>query len=169
MNALTPQPRRGLAAALPSASKAIASWLSRDPANEEYLPGADGTVGIMVFRYRSPLTDALVGEAQRLLPVFRIASEAASPGLLARWLTPIALTVRNPLATDEIAGVAELFAPLLSDLPGGCFTAATQRYAAQTFKFWPSPADLAELVRDEAADIRRGISVLSYLASKGKK
>lgn len=163
MGSLTRTPRANLPAALPALSDDLKSWLLRDPGNTEYVTRKDGSAGIHVFRYRTPLSAALKAEAAAVLPGYAAAVRGPSPAHFAAWIGPIALTVRNAMAADEIEGIATQFAALLVDIPSGAFTAATQLQASHTFKFWPSPADIVELVADEARDIRRAVEVLTFI------
>lgn len=167
MGALTQPPKGALAMSLPALSDDLKSWLLRDPGNTEYLPPTATVAGQHVFRYRTPLSASLVKEASATAPAYARACQGPSQARIAAWLGPIALTVRNPLAADEIEGMAVMFAALLVDIPAACFTASTQLQASHTFKLWPSPADIVDLLAEDATEMRRAAAILAYIASAG--
>lgn len=147
---------------LPRASGDLETWLWQDIEGARF--GMERVDGVMLSLARTSVTDGLLAEASRALPAYERDALPPSADLLGQWMQLLAV-VRNPPEPKAMRAMAALFAVALSDFPAGAFTPATQRRAATTFKFWPSAADVAELVRPEADAIRRGVTVLRYLES----
>lgn len=150
--------------ALPKLSKDLETWFWTD-GDMDWLAPEGNHAAMRVSRYRVR-TAAVIAEAKRLLPAHLAAAKPISVEALAEWLRPLAVVVRNPMSADVLAKLAPILAMGLSDVPCGAFTEATWRRAAQAFQFWPALADIVDIVRDEADDIRQRVTVLRYLADR---
>ena len=150
-------------AALPRASDELETWFWQDIEGARFGMERVGDMSFSVVR--GSVTAALIAEARAALPAYERAAQAPTAELMGHWLRRL-VGVRNPPAPDAMPAMADLFAEMLSDFPAGVFTPATQRRAAQEFKFWPSVADVAEFLKPEADAIRRGVKVLRYLAAQ---
>jgi hypothetical protein len=106
------------------------------------------------FSERLPLP-AVADEAKALLAIFDQALTPAAPDLVKRWLLPIAAAVANSPTERDFAARAAAIALACVDMPIVAFTARAQREALQTFKFWPSAAEVCALLEEEAAPHRR--------------
>ena len=95
-----------------------------------------------------PASD-VVAEAKRLLPIFDQMVQPPTADLIREWLRPVAAAVRNaPSKVDFDARVAALVM-VSQDLPIAAFNIETQRTAICQFTFWPSVAEIREiLVKD---------------------
>jgi len=81
------------------------------------------------------------------------------------WLAPVASAVRNPPAADDFEKRAAVIAAVCQDLPAAVFTPQTQREACSKFQFWPSAADVFELLESHAKPMRDTLSALEALAN----
>lgn len=78
-------------------------------------------------------------------------SDASTIG---RWIMPLAAMVSRAPEGDALRLRVQAMAHALTDLPRCCWTPETQRQAARTFKFWPSVAEISELVTPAAHPLR---------------
>ncbi|MEJ0017518.1 MAG: hypothetical protein WDN25_13325 [Acetobacteraceae bacterium] len=81
------------------------------------------------------------------------------------WLLPIQAAVRNPADEDRLPGWVAAVLLAVGHLEVGAFTAGTQREALQTFKFFPSAADVYEILAGPAVEIRMRLRTLERIAS----
>lgn len=75
-------------------------------------------------------------------------------GTIARWIAPLASMVSRAPEGDALRVRVAAMAQALTDLPACCWTPDTQRQAARAFKFWPSVAEIAELVGPASQPLR---------------
>jgi hypothetical protein len=146
---------------LPIMSPELRGWLL-DDLDMEWVPPSRGRPAIRLPRYRDT-SSAVRAEAARILPIYRKGAQPADAKFLHGWLQPLAAVVRNPVSVDELDTLSRIFAHALADVPRASFTDTAWRRAMQTFKFWPSVADVAELVADDAQEIRRAVEVLTFI------
>lgn len=73
---------------------------------------------------------------------------------IARWIIPLASMVSRAPEGDNLRIRVQAMAQALTDLPICCWTAETQRQAARTFKWWPSVAEISDLVSPAAQPLR---------------
>lgn len=73
---------------------------------------------------------------------------------IARWIAPLATMVSRAPESDALRTRVMAMAHALTDLPACCWTPDTQRRAARSFKFWPSVAEISDLVTPEAQPLR---------------
>lgn len=150
---------------LPVFSDRLGAWIERS--RPDHVTAIQGFDGYTLRISRQTATRAMVEEAKSSLPFFQEAAAGATAELLAAWLRPLALVVRNPPSAETLPGIARAFAAVLSDIPGAAFTAETSRRAAQKFEFWPSAADVVQLLQPEIDDIRRIGADLRTLCDPG--
>lgn len=84
-------------------------------------------------------------------------AEPVTEAVLRAWLAPIPLVVRNEKSPEAIAGWVAGIALAIGHFEIGAFNATTQREALQTFKFFPSAADVCEVVSPVAVHIRQTV------------
>lgn len=150
---------------LPTMSPELRGWFL-DDLDMEWVAPAAGRAAILLPHYRDR-SSLVLGEATALLSSYAQVASPPSAAFLADWLKPLAAVVRNPVSAAELDQIAPIFAAALADIPIGAFSLPTWRLAMQTFKFWPSPADIAELVAPAAQEIRRTVAVLKFIAEGG--
>jgi len=112
-------------------------------------------------------TAAVQAEARRALEVIAPFAVPVTESTLREWLMPIPSAVRNEKAPEAIVAWLTGVAMAVGHLEVGAFTAETQREALQTFRFFPSAADVYEVVAGPAVKIRERIRVLRIIASGG--
>jgi hypothetical protein len=83
--------------------------------------------------------------------------------IIARWIAPLASMVSRAPEGDTLRVRVQAMAHALTDLPLCCWTADMQRLAARTFKFWPSVAEIAELVAPAAQPMRQQRAALQRM------
>jgi hypothetical protein len=86
------------------------------------------------------------------------------PNALMAWARPLGAAVRNPQSDQDFAAWLAAAAVGLSDYAAGAFSIETQRAALRQFKFWPSVADVAELVGPKSANLRTRHRALRKIA-----
>jgi hypothetical protein len=94
-------------------------------------------------------------EAQLALPHYALMLKPQRAGIVRHWLDALAMGVRNPPSEEEIAMRVAAVTSMLSDLPVGVWTKDTLERAGRAFKFWPSVADLNDLLRPVADSLAR--------------
>ncbi len=75
---------------------------------------------------------------------------AAPADTVRRWCVPVANAVRNPPAPEDFGPRVHVIAVACAELPGWVFNAQSQAEAVRKFQFWPSAADVVELLTDHA-------------------
>lgn len=95
-----------------------------------------------------------------LLPLAAPVSETA----VHLWLAPLVAATANPRGMDSVEGWLNAMVLAMAGEPIGAFTVETQRRALREMKFWPTPADVWEIVKHDARDIRRRIENLKIIA-----
>lgn len=83
--------------------------------------------------------------------------------IIARWIAPLASMVSRAPEGDTLRVRVQAMAHALTDLPLCCWTPEMQRLAARTFKFWPSVAEIAELVAPAAQPLRQQRAALQRM------
>lgn len=115
-------------------------------------------VGLIVW------TSARADEAGMVLYELREALRPATGPELLGWLWPIAGSVRNPPAEDDfkrrVAGL-ELAATLV---PHVAFNPLTQRLGLAIWAFFPSVAEIVELVSADVAPLMERVRALKVIA-----
>lgn len=110
-----------------------------------------------------PLVPSLRAEADAERARVKAAMQPADPAAIVRWLAPLATLVANAPTGEDLRSKCQAMAIVLSDLPGSLFTPRTQREAAQTFKFWPSAAEVHDLLAPQAKAMAARIIALDKL------
>lgn len=148
---------------MPKLSPALLNWIIDAP-DMEWLNMPGGSF-IQVPRYRDS-GPAVKEEAKRLIEVYRSAVRPPSANYLRAWLQALAMVVRNPVSAAELDAMSGIFAAALGTVPVAAFSQTAWVRALQTFKFWPSPADLFALVKEDADEIMRTLAVLEYIVAE---
>lgn len=100
-------------------------------------------------------------EAMRALMLLRGFADPVPENIARLWLSPIPNVVR-----DYRDSVGDWFAGVTLALRGmecGAFTETTQRAALRNFKFFPSAADIYDILSDPAWEIRHRVRVLNTI------
>lgn len=92
-----------------------------------------------------------------------LAVTIARPTLEA-WLEPLVTAVKNPPPEDQYDGRIEAIMRAAGALPLAVLGPVTQAEALKTFKFWPSAAELLELLEKEARRLQVRRDALHALA-----
>lgn len=87
-------------------------------------------------------------EALKAYKLCQLALEPTTPAIVLNWLRPIAAGVRNSPDETDFAAKAAAIAMACDGLPVHVFNVTTQKLALQEFKFWPSAADVYELLSE---------------------
>ena len=83
----------------------------------------------------------------------------------AKWLSTLGLLVAGRMATADARARLSAFGPLLADYPVRVFTMETLREAARRFKWFPSYAELAELLDEVAREIGSRVPLRRHIAA----
>lgn len=121
---------------------------------------ADPTPGVSY----PPPTEAVVAEANRVLPAFERALTPITPELLDRWLKPLVFTIPKPPSSEERRVFATTMAFALVDVPSCALTAESQRELIQESTWWPSGEEVTKLLRKAAAPTLARLRALRTLA-----
>lgn len=91
-------------------------------------------------------------EAEAMLAAVRIAVTAGeiSASDLIAWLGPIALGVKNPMPVSDLPAFAAVLEIVVEDLPRSVLSRESQRHALRTWRFFPSAAEVYELLSPPA-------------------
>jgi hypothetical protein len=103
-------------------------------------------------------------EARDVLTDLEAFAAPVTEDVLRAWLAPIPMVVRNEKSPEMIGGWLAGVAMTVGHLEIGAFTAETQREGLQTFKFFPSAADVDEIVAGPAVKIREMVRCLRCIA-----
>jgi hypothetical protein len=108
---------------------------------------------------------AVQAEARRVAASQRRFAVPVSEDTLREWLAVFPLSVRNTKTPDALAGWVTVVAKAVRHLETGAFTDATQNFALQQFKMFPSAADVYEIVAPAAVEIRQRLFHLDRIAN----
>jgi hypothetical protein len=104
-----------------------------------------GTTSHEYFVYTMPAPD-VVAEAKRLLLIIEPMVQPPTATLVRNWLRPLAAAVRNPPSKVDFEARVAALIMVSQDLPIAAFNIETQRTAICQFTFWPSVAEIRELL-----------------------
>lgn len=90
------------------------------------------------------------------------------PGIVVRWLNSLGILTAGRISAEDAELKVGAYASIL-DFPSGCYTQHSLKRAAETFKFWPSMAELTELLKDEERRIHVDKHRLSIIAKPPEK
>ncbi|MBS7790087.1 hypothetical protein KTR66_08780 [Roseococcus sp. SDR] len=124
-----------------------------------------------IVTFGTPHPDALPDAPPRwMMPEIRAAhaklGDALAPtdaATIVRWIAPLASMVSKAPEGRALRVRVQAMAHALTDLPRCCWTPETQRQAARTFRFWPSVAEIAELVTPAAQPLRHQRAALQRM------
>lgn len=111
----------------------------------------------------APISSWMRTEAEAAHRRLNAALEHTDPAIIARWIAPLAVLVARAPQGEDLRVAVRAMASVLNHLPPCCWTPATQREAAMTFKWWPSVAEIADLVRPEADALRRDRAAIANM------
>lgn len=81
------------------------------------------------------------------------------------WVLPIVVGCLKPKAElDEVAWIDVLYLAM-ADVPRGLFTVAKQRWALRQIKFFPTPADIWEAIKDDWVELTGHVDALKAIAN----
>lgn len=106
---------------------------------------------------------AVQAEARKVLAAVRPYAQRVPDAVLRAWLAPIQASVRNPSDERRLPAWVAAVRLAVGNLEVGAFTEATQQHALQTFKFFPSGADIYEVLAGPAVQIRALIRTLERI------
>lgn len=95
----------------------------------------------------------------------RICEPPHDQAVIRDWFSRLATVVANPPARDDFAQRVSAAMWALADLPAGVWTAETWREAAKKFKFWPSVAEVGDLLSPHAVKLERKRGILRSMSS----
>ena len=138
---------------LPTPSAALAAEAERlghryGQVEEAWIDGRLAT-----FADRPPPRDVRA-EARTMLAALAAALDPVEPTTVRAWLRPLAPAVRNPPTAPEFEARAAAIALACSTVPRCAFTLTSQAEALRRFSYWPSAADVVELLDEHARPIR---------------
>ncbi len=135
-----PDPRKALA--LPTVSR----WLA-DAIQQARNPHPD--IGFE----RGRLRPGTIEEARRLLPALDQALRIATGAEWHEWLVPMAVLPNAPTRGEAFRGAVGVIAFALRDTPAIILTPDRQREALRSFRFWPTPKEIADLLAPTLREI----------------
>lgn len=97
------------------------------------------------------------------------ALEPAGARVVGAWLAPLLLLVAKAPTGDAALLTVRAMADALADLPACCWTPDTLREAARTWKWWPSVAEVAELVQTRSEQLRKERTALQRMLHAPKR
>jgi hypothetical protein len=95
---------------------------------------------------RLPLHPQSRHEAERGRDVLASMCQPIDRQQLIAWLYPLVAASRIVPSDEDFMAKASVIAIAVSDFPRACFTAETQREALRMFKYFPSAADVCDLL-----------------------
>lgn len=152
MSNLTPYDQDRLPARRPSPPpipESLAAWLA---------PVEDGH---QMPHYPSWLQDMARTALEAIEPMMLPVSERR----LREWLLPIPSSVRNGgRSKEDTTRWLGAVAIALEDVPGCLFNRESQVAALRTFEFFPSAADIYQVIADDRARLTRRVLALRHIA-----
>ena len=115
------------------------------------VPHSDGSNHLSA-RALPALPTSIRDEAETMLAAVRsavTAGEITANDLIA-WLGPVALGVRNPMPATDLPTFTAVLEFALEDIPRSVLSRETQRQALRTWRFFPSVAEVYELLAPPA-------------------
>lgn len=85
-------------------------------------------------------------EAERARNLYASMCQPIDRQQLVAWLYPLVAASRIVPSDEDFMAKASVIATAVSDFPRACFTAETQREALRMFKYFPSAADVCDLL-----------------------
>jgi hypothetical protein len=116
----------------------------------------------------TPSTE-VVTEAQRALPGIEAALVPASLGEIRDWLQRVNAGVRIPLDRDEFDLRFSAIGAVCSDLPAKVWNDETLKTGLKAWRFFPSAADVAELLEDAARPLFAARDAVLRLATGNRR
>lgn len=106
-------------------------------------------------RIRDRARDSLKALAPLLMPV--------SKEIVTLWTTPLIAGAPNQRDPKQMPAWIEALMLAVADAPTGAFSVDTQRAALRTLTFFPSPADIWNVVKDDVACLRKRETTLRLI------
>ncbi|PPQ30577.1 hypothetical protein CCS01_18875 [Rhodopila globiformis] len=103
--------------------------------------------------------DSAKAELDRLAPF----SAPVSAGVLTLWIAPIMASVANPRSPEAFQPWFAALQMAVAYIPAAAFNESTQRIALQTFKMFPTAADVCEVVADASRSIVDRVEALKAI------
>lgn len=107
-----------------------------------------------------PLTPEQSREADQAVAAYDAMLRPVRPLAVVQWLRGINVGVANTLGQEDFAMKAAAIANACADLPEASFTTESQRLAMQSFRWFPSAAEVVALLKPEAMTWRRRAAML---------
>ena len=82
------------------------------------------------------------------------------------WLAALCQSVRNRMGPDDLEAIVPAFVLACSDLPAMVWNVDTQRDALRKFYFFPSAAEVRELLAADSEPFMRDLAILQTLAAR---
>lgn len=95
---------------------------------------------------RLPLHPQSRHEAERGRDILASMCQPIDRQQLVAWLYPLVAASRIVPSDEDFMAKASVIATAVSDFPRACFTTETQREALRVFKYFPSAADVCDLL-----------------------
>lgn len=105
-------------------------------------------------------------EARSLLPAVEAYLRPATAAEWRQFLRPLAAAVARPPESAEFDMRVSAIAFGLGDMPAVILSEARQREALRRFRFWPTPAEVAEWLLPEATRMRTRLRALREFADR---
>lgn len=87
----------------------------------------------------------------------------ASAQLITKWIKPLITAAPNQRDGTQMMDWIEAVMLAMADVPIGVFSVQNQRAALRTLTFFPSPADIWNIVKDDVACLRKRETTLRLI------
>jgi hypothetical protein len=131
--------------AIPRPSRKLVEAIDDLESQQRFGYAMRGTTAYEYFVGTMPTPD-VVAEATQLLQIFDQMVQPPAADLIRGWLRPLAAAVRNPPSKVDFDARIAALVMVSQDLPTAAFNTETQRTAICEFTFWPSVAEIRELL-----------------------
>lgn len=111
-----------------------------------------------------PYSPEIRASAREAIARFEPYERPVTEKVLREWLAPIPQVVRNEKTTEALKGWMAGVMLALRGFPIGAFNQSTQRSALQTFQFFPSAADVCDVLQPTVTEIRDRMRALRQVA-----
>lgn len=133
-------------------------------------------LAIHLFFLTDPMCEGGIGEetfppavreaAHKAIETFSPYEQPVTQEILFSWCDPIPGTVRNGKSPEAILKWLAGLMLAVDGFPCGAFNQRTQKEALQTFQFFPSAADICQILQPAVRRIREQMAALRQIAKE---
>lgn len=82
------------------------------------------------------------------------------------WVVPIVVACMAPKVEVDVKAWLDALHLAMADVPRGLFTVTKQRWALRQMKFFPTPADIWEAIKDDWVELTDHVRALRMIAGE---